>query len=97
MVLDDFIDAEENFAQTAAIAEVLLGDQSLSDKQKSALAQLLGHDISDDEQGRARAINELLNRRGTGHCAISQYPESVSELISGFKVGAQWRTRCRYR
>ncbi|MBP0556465.1 hypothetical protein J8J23_21895, partial [Mycobacterium tuberculosis] len=64
--LDDFIDAEENFAQTAAIAEVLLSDQSLSDKQKSALAQLLGQDISDDEQGRARAINELLERHGTG-------------------------------
>jgi len=27
--LDDFIDAEENFAQTAAIAEVLLSEQSL--------------------------------------------------------------------
>lgn len=83
--LDDFIDAEENFAQTAAIAEVLLSDQSLSDKQKSALAQLLGHDISDDEQGRARAINELLDRHGTGRVLFRNTRESVSELISGFK------------
>ena len=83
--LDDFIDSEDNFAQTAAIAEVLLGDMPLSDNQKSALQQLLGHDITDDEQGRARAINELLDRHGTGRVLFRNTRESVAELISGFQ------------
>jgi ATP-dependent helicase HepA len=32
--LDAFIDAEDNFAQTAKVAEVLLGDEPLNDKQR---------------------------------------------------------------
>lgn len=90
--LDDFIDSEENFSQTANIAEVLLSDDALNDGQKAALKQLLGHDISDDEQGRGQAINELLDRHGTGRVLFRNTRESVAELISGF----QGRTSIAY-
>ncbi|MFW2178487.1 MULTISPECIES: RNA polymerase-associated protein RapA [unclassified Moraxella] len=90
--LDDFIEAEENFSQTAQIAEILLSDRPLSDSQKSALAQLLGYDITDDEQGRGRAINELLDRHGTGRVLFRNTRDSVAELISGF----QGRTSVAY-
>lgn len=90
--LDDFIDSEENFSQTAKIAEILLGDEPLNDKQKSALENLLGHEIDDDEQGRGRAINELLDRHGTGRVLFRNTRESVAELISGF----QGRTSIAY-
>lgn len=90
--LDDFIESEENFSQTAKIAEILLGDESLTDKQKIALENLLGHEIIDDEQGRGRAINELLDRHGTGRVLFRNTRESVAELISGF----QGRTSIAY-
>lgn len=90
--LDDFIDSEENFSQTAKIAEILLGDEPLNDKQKVALENLLGHEIDDDEQGRGRAINELLDRHGTGRVLFRNTRDSVAELISGF----QGRTSIAY-
>ena len=83
--LDAFIDAEDNFAQTAKVAEVLLGDEPLNDKQKGALENLLGHEIVDDEQGRGRAINELLDHHGTGRVLFRNTRDSIAELISGFR------------
>ncbi len=88
--LDEFIESEESFAQIANIAEVLLSDDMLSDKQKSALANLLAHDVfnkegQDDEQARQQAINELLDRHGTGRVLFRNTRESVAELIAGFQ------------
>lgn len=92
--LDEFIDSEENFAHIASIAEVLLSDEVLTDKQKSALANLLGHDLfdkesgeknDDDEKARQQAINELLDRHGTGRVLFRNTRESVAELIAGFQ------------
>lgn len=90
--LDEFIESEESFAQTAQVAEILLSDEPLNDKQKTALANLLGHDIVDDEHGRGRAINELLDRHGTGRVLFRNTRDSVAELISGF----QGRTSIAY-
>lgn len=83
--LDSFLESEDDFSQTAQIAEVLLSDNPLSDEQKSALAQLLGHELSDDEMGRGRAINELLDRHGTGRVLFRNTRESVAQLIQGFQ------------
>lgn len=83
--LDDFIDSEDNFAQTARIAEILLSHQPLNPQQITALEKLLGHEVIDDEQGRNQAINELLDRHGTGRVLFRNTRESVSELISGFQ------------
>lgn len=90
--LDEFIESEASFAQTAQVAEILLSDEPLNDKQIAALANLLGHDIVDDEQGRGRAINELLDRHGTGRVLFRNTRESVASLISGF----QGRTSVAY-
>lgn len=83
--LDEFIESEESFAQIASIAEVLLSENELSEKQKTALANLLGHEINDDEKGRQQAINELLDRHGTGRVLFRNTRESVAELIAGFQ------------
>lgn len=83
--LASFIDAEDSFAQTAKVAEVLLGNEPLTENQKIALEALLGHDVVDDEQGRGRAMNELLDRHGTGRVLFRNTRDSVAELISGFR------------
>lgn len=83
--LDEFLDSEAQFAQIAAIAEVLLSDTPLNERQQQALAGLLGHDISDDEAGRAQAINELLDRHGTGRVLFRNTRDSVAQLIDGFR------------
>ncbi len=83
--LDDFINSEENFSQIASIAEILLSHRPLNPQQIVALEKLLGHEVIDDEQGRHRAINELLDRHGTGRVLFRNTRESVAELISGFQ------------
>lgn len=83
--LDSFLESEENFSQTAQIAEILLNNEILTQGQQHALEQLLGHEVVDDEQGRGRAINELLDRHGTGRVLFRNTRESVGELISGFQ------------
>lgn len=90
--LDEFIESEASFAQTAQVAKILLSDEPLTDKQKTALENLLGHKVLDDEQGRGRAINELLDRHGTGRVLFRNTRDSVAELISGF----QGRTSIAY-
>lgn len=83
--LEHFMESEENFSQTAQITEILLNNEILTQGQRQALEQLLGHEVIDDEQGRGRAINELLDRHGTGRVLFRNTRESVSELISGFQ------------
>ncbi|WP_227429004.1 RNA polymerase-associated protein RapA [Psychrobacter sp. I-STPA6b] len=82
--LDDFIDSQEAFAETAAVAKVLIADKPLSAPQIAALTQLLGFDdeselaaINEDEKLRAYALNELLDRHGTGRVLFRNTRDSV--------------------
>ena len=81
--LDDFIAAQDAFAETAAVAGVLIEDKPLSQGQISALSQLLGMDdselatINEDDKLRTYALNELLDRHGTGRVLYRNTRESV--------------------
>lgn len=75
--LDDFIDSEADFAQTAQIAEILMGNTPLTDKQLTILEQLLGHEVVDEPPARQRALNELLDRHGTGRVLFRNTRDSV--------------------
>ncbi|MGO3633958.1 RNA polymerase-associated protein RapA [Psychrobacter sp.] len=81
--LDEFLDGQEAFAETAAVAGVLIEDQPLSEGQITALSHLLdiGMDelaaINDDEKLRTYALNELLDRHGTGRILFRNTRESV--------------------
>ncbi|MGE6362100.1 RNA polymerase-associated protein RapA [Psychrobacter glacincola] len=81
--LDEFIDGQEAFAETAAVAGVLIEDKPLSDSQIAALSSLLDISldelatINDDEKLRTYALNELLDRHGTGRILFRNTRESV--------------------
>ena len=81
--LDDFISGQEAFAETAAVAGVLIEDKPLSNGQIMALSSLLAISeeelgaINDDEKLRAHALNELLDRHGTGRVLFRNTRESV--------------------
>ncbi|MGP5221524.1 RNA polymerase-associated protein RapA [Psychrobacter celer] len=81
--LDEFIDGQEAFAETAAVAGVLIEDKPLSDGQIAALSHLLDISmdelgaINDDERLRTYALNELLDRHGTGRILFRNTRESV--------------------
>ena len=82
--LDDFLDSQQAFAETAAVAKVLIADKPLSEPQIGALTQLLGFAdetelaaINDDEKLRAYALNELLDRHGTGRVLFRNTRDSV--------------------
>ncbi|GAA0322523.1 RNA polymerase-associated protein RapA [Psychrobacter aestuarii] len=81
--LDDFIASQDAFAETAAVAGVLIEDKPLSQGQISALSHLLGMDdselasINDDDKLRTYALNELLDRHGTGRVLYRNTRESV--------------------
>ncbi len=81
--LDDFISGQEAFAQTAAVAGVLIEDKPLSGGQIAALSDLLAISeeelgaINEDEKLRAHALNELLDRHGTGRVLFRNTRESV--------------------
>lgn len=82
--LDEFIASQEAFSDTAAVARVLIDDKPLSDNQIKALTNLLGVDsdelvnVNDDEKLRAYALNELLDRHGTGRVLFRNTRESVT-------------------
>lgn len=84
--LDDFIADEAAFSETAAVADVLLSDQPLSENQLSSLSGLFGHEVIDDEQGRQQAVNELLDRHGTGRVLFRNTRDAIvsRNLVSGF-------------
>ena len=81
--LDEFIAGQDAFAETAAVAGVLIEDKPLSAGQIHALTQLLGVDadelatINEDEKLRTYALNELLDRHGTGRVLFRNTRESV--------------------
>ncbi len=81
--LDEFIAGQEAFAETAAVAGVLIEDKPLNDGQIAALTSLLDlsadelETINEDEKLRTYALNELLDRHGTGRVLFRNTRESV--------------------
>ena len=81
--LDEFIDGQEAFAETASVASVLIEDKPLSKGQIAALSSLLTISvdelatINEDEKLRTYALNELLDRHGTGRILFRNTRESV--------------------
>ena len=81
--LDAFIESQDAFAETAAVANILIEDQPLSSNQIEALSGLLDisteelANINEDEKLRNYALNELLDRHGTGRVLFRNTRESV--------------------
>ncbi len=81
--LDEFITGQDAFAETAAVAGILIEDKPLSAPQIAALSSLLDIStdelatINDDEKLRTYALNELLDRHGTGRVLFRNTRESV--------------------
>ena len=78
--LDRFLDEEEQYQQTAKVAEVLMSDEALTEEHLTALEGLLGHRIDDQPEQRYQAIQELLDRHGTGRILF----RNTREAIQGF-------------
>lgn len=78
--LDRFLDEEEQYQHTAKIAEVLMSDEPLQEEHFIAVEQLLGHRIEDQAEQRYQAIQELLDRHGTGRILF----RNTREAIQGF-------------
>lgn len=81
--LDDFIASQEAFADTAAVAGVLIAEKPLTAGQIAALSGLLNipveelAPINDDDKLRTHALNELLDRHGTGRVLFRNTRDSV--------------------
>ena len=81
--VDEFIAGQDAFAETAAVAGVLIEDKPLSAGQITALTHLLDVDadelatINEDDKLRTYALNELLDRHGTGRILFRNTRESV--------------------
>ncbi|HAM60537.1 MAG TPA: RNA polymerase-associated protein RapA [Psychrobacter sp.] len=81
--LDAFIESQDAFAETAAVANILIEDKPLSSNQIEALSGLLDisteelANINEDEKLRNYALNELLDRHGTGRVLFRNTRESV--------------------
>ncbi len=81
--LEEFIDGQQAFAQTAAVASTLIEDKPLSVNQIAALTSLLEVNddelsaINEDDKLRTYALNELLDRHGTGRVLFRNTRDSV--------------------
>ncbi|MBP2279858.1 ATP-dependent helicase HepA [Psychrobacter sp. PL19] len=81
--LDEFIEGQEAFAETATVASILIEDKPLNPTQISALTSLLNVSqeelaaINEDDKLRTYALNELLDRHGTGRILFRNTRESV--------------------
>ena len=78
--LDHFLQEEAEYAHTAQVAEVLMSDGRLGEADHAAIAALIGHTVEDTPEARYRAINELLDRHGTGRILF----RNTREAIQGF-------------
>ena len=78
--LDHFLQEEAQYSHTAKIAEVLMSDEPLNEQHQTVLVELLGHEVEQDHESRYKAINELLDRHGTGRILF----RNTREAISGF-------------
>lgn len=81
--LDDFIASQDAFADVAMVATLLIDGKDLTDKQITAVAGLLGFDVSEiadintNDKLRQHIINELLDRHGTGRVLFRNTRDSV--------------------
>ncbi|OOR89382.1 RNA polymerase-binding ATPase [Moraxella caviae] len=81
--LEDFIAAQDAFADVAMVATLLIDGKPLTDKQIRAVSGLLGFsenelaDINDNDKLRTHVINELLDRHGTGRVLFRNTRDSV--------------------
>lgn len=79
--LEQFLDEEALYQNTAKIAEYLMTDNPLSEQHLDELEQLLGYRIEDDSpEQRLKAIHEILDRHGTGRVLF----RNTREAIQGF-------------
>ncbi len=85
--LDDFIAAQDAYADVASVATQLIDGHALSDKQIKAVSGLLGFDgdelqtINQDDRLRTHVINELLDRHGTGRVLFRNTRDSVQGFL----------------
>lgn len=78
--LEHFLQEEDQYSETAKIAEVLMSDEPITEQHQTVLLELLGHEVEQDSDARYKAINELLDRHGTGRILF----RNTREAISGF-------------
>ncbi|TCM69961.1 ATP-dependent helicase HepA [Acinetobacter calcoaceticus] len=78
--LERFLDEEQQYQQTAQIAEVLMSDLPLDVTHIDAIETLLDRRIEDEPEQRFRSIHELLDRHGTGRILF----RNTREAIQGF-------------
>ena len=57
-----------------------MSDEPLNEQHQTVLVELLGHEVEQDHEARYKAINELLDRHGTGRILF----RNTREAISGF-------------
>lgn len=82
--LDRFLDEEEQYHQTAKIAEVLMSDLPLEEGHLAAIECLLGRSIQDEPEQRFRCYSRLLDRHGTGRILFRNTREAfrVSRVVT---------------
>lgn len=78
--IEQFLDEEAQYHQTAEIAEYLMTEEPLTDQHFKALKQLLGRDVQDTAEQRLNAIHDILDRHGTGRVLF----RNTREAIQGF-------------
>ncbi|WP_066801224.1 RNA polymerase-associated protein RapA [Moraxella oblonga] len=81
--LDDFLASQDSFGDVANVATTLIDNEFLSEKQIRAIAGLIGldedklSDINDNDRTRHMALNEILDRHGTGRVLFRNTRDSV--------------------
>lgn len=101
--LDDFIASEEAFGEIAQVADVLMSEQALSESQITALSNMLGRSdddqVVDDEQGRQIAVNQLLDRHGTGRVLFRNTRDAIEGFLGRqchpypLPISAEWQAK----
>lgn len=90
--LEDFVAAQDAFADVAMVATLLIDGVELSAKQIRAVSGLLGFDevqladINANERLRTHVINELLDRHGTGRVLFRNTRDSVQGFFGRMSV-----------
>lgn len=105
--LQAFIDEQDDFVGVAGMATALIDNLSLSPKQLTALSKVLDinieklADINDNTATREYAIDELLDRHGTGRVLFRNTRESVTGFLGRQVIGyplplpASWQNTVR--
>lgn len=78
--LEQFLDEEAQYHKTAEIAEYLMTDFPLEQHHIELVKQLLQYQIEDTPEHRMRAVNDILDRHGTGRVLF----RNTRDAIQGF-------------